>query len=80
MGKPLTVPPPGFDELPVEEQIEYVQALWDRIAATPDRVPVPDWHLKLIDERRDELDANPDDAVAWDEVRDELDAKLRRAR
>ena len=80
MGKPLTVPPPGFDELPVEEQIEYVQALWDRIAATPERVPVPDWHLKLIDQRRDELDANPDDAVSWDEVRDELDAKLRRAR
>jgi len=80
MGKPLTLPPPGFDELPVEEQIEYVQALWDRIAATPDRVPVPDWHLKLIDERRDDLDAKPDDSVAWDEVRDELDAKLRRAR
>jgi putative addiction module component (TIGR02574 family) len=80
MGKPLTVPPPGFDELSVEEQIEYVQALWDRIAATPDRVPVPDWHLKLIDERRDDLEANPDDSVTWDEVRDELDAKLRRAR
>jgi putative addiction module component (TIGR02574 family) len=80
MGKPLTVPPPGFDELPVEEQIEYVQALWDRIAAAPDRVRVPDWHLKLIDERRDDMDAKPEDAVEWDEVRAELDAKLRRAR
>jgi hypothetical protein len=33
MGQPLTVPPPGFDDLPVEDQIDYVQALWDRIAA-----------------------------------------------
>lgn len=78
MGKPLTVPPPGFDELPVEDQLEYISALWDRIAATPDRVPVPSWHLKLIDQRRDDLDANPDDAVSWDEVRDELKAKLQR--
>jgi hypothetical protein len=27
-------PPPGFDELSVEEQIDYVQSLWNRIAAT----------------------------------------------
>lgn len=80
MGKPLTVPPPGFDDLPVEEQIEYVQALWDRIAASRDRVPVPDWHLKLIEERRADLDANPDDSVPWDQVREELQAKNRRAR
>lgn len=76
----LPVPPPGFDELPVEAQIEYVQALWGRIAAAPDRVPVPSWHLKLIDERRDDLEANPDDAVSWDEVRAELQAKLQRRR
>jgi hypothetical protein len=31
MGGLLTVPPPGFDELPVAEQIEYVQPLWNRI-------------------------------------------------
>ncbi|HEX7480158.1 MAG TPA: addiction module protein [Polyangiales bacterium] len=76
MGKPLTVPPPGFDDLPVEEQIDYVQALWDRISASPDRVPVPDWHLKLIDERLADLEANPDDTVPWDQVRDDLRAKL----
>lgn len=80
MGKPLTVPPPGFDDLPVEEQIEYVQVLGDRIAASPARVPVPDWQLKLIDERLDDLEANPDDSVPWEQVWEELQAKLRRVR
>jgi putative addiction module component (TIGR02574 family) len=80
MAQPLTVPPPGFDDLPVEAQIDYVQALWDRIAATPDRVPVPDWHKAVLDERLAELEANPDDAVPWEQVRDELRAKLRRVR
>jgi hypothetical protein len=27
-------PPQGFDDLSVDEQIDFVQSLWDRIAAT----------------------------------------------
>jgi putative addiction module component (TIGR02574 family) len=45
------LPPPGFDDLSVEEQIEYVSSLWDRIASQPETVPVPDWHWKIIEER-----------------------------
>jgi hypothetical protein len=33
-------PPPGFDALPAEDQIEYVQSLWERIAATAGQVPL----------------------------------------
>ncbi len=51
MPKTVPDPPPGFDDLPVDEQIDYVQALWDRIAATPEQVPVPEWHLGIIRER-----------------------------
>ena len=39
----LPIPPPGFDDLNVDDQIEYVQALWDRIVAKEDVVPVLDW-------------------------------------
>ena len=72
MAKALHVPPPGFDELSIDEQIEYVQALWDRIAAKPDRVPVPDWHLDIIDERLRDLDAHPDAGRRWDDVKADL--------
>jgi hypothetical protein len=34
VSKPVPNPRPGFDELSVEEQIDYVQSLWDRIATT----------------------------------------------
>lgn len=80
MAQPLTVPPPGFDDLPVEDQIDYVQALWERIAATPDGVPVPEWHNAILDERLADLEAHPEDAVPWEQVRDELRARLRRVR
>jgi uncharacterized protein (DUF433 family) len=182
MAKPPMEPPPGFDDLSVEEKIEYVNALWDRILRidradadelyndfviqkiergladadagrviphevvkqliriTHDpevmggqpcirgmRVTVgtvvgllaagrseaeilesypylerediaaalahaawrsqeidlawdaDEWDdLKLIEQRRDDLEANPDDSVSWEEVREEVNAKLKR--
>jgi len=54
MAVNLSLPPPGFDDLSSEEQIAYVQSLWDLIAAKPDQVPVPDWHRQVIRERRNQ--------------------------
>ena len=42
MPKLVPNPPPGFDDMSVAEQIEYVQTLWERIAASADEVPVPE--------------------------------------
>jgi putative addiction module component (TIGR02574 family) len=72
MGNALPLPPPGFDELTVDEQIEYVQALWDRIAAKEDRVPVPGWHREILDERLADPEANPKASRPWSEVRADL--------
>lgn len=76
MSKPAAIPPPGFDELTVDEQIDYVQSLWERIAATPEQVPVPDWHREMLDERLKEHDANPNVGESWDVVRGRLRNKL----
>ncbi len=76
MSKTVQVPPPGFDDLSVEEQIDYVQELWDRIAAKPEIVPVPEWHKKLIDERLEEYRGNPSDARPWSEVRKSIEKEL----
>jgi len=74
MKQKVPNPPPGFDELTFDEKLDYVQSLWDRIAARPDTIPVPDWHLDLIDER---LNASGDNSRPWNEVRDELRTRLR---
>jgi putative addiction module component (TIGR02574 family) len=61
----------------VDEQIDYVQSLWDRIAATPEQVPIPDWHREVLDERLKDYEANPDAGESWDVVRERLRDKLR---
>ena len=43
--------PPGFEQLTKDQQIDYVQQLWDVILAASDEVPVPEWHLEIVRER-----------------------------
>ena len=75
MGEPLSVPP-GFDELPVEEKIDYVQRLWSRIAGDPESIPAPAWQLRVIDERLAAMERDGEAGRTWDEVRGDLRARL----
>ena len=77
MATKVPNPPPGFDELPVGEKLDYVQSLWDHIATKPEAIPVPDWHLDVIDDRLAESQAKSGTGRSWDELREELRAKLR---
>jgi putative addiction module component (TIGR02574 family) len=77
MARTLPIPPPGFDDLSVEERLDYVQSLWDRIFARPDEIPVPDWHQRILDDRMAAHRADPAAAVPWDEVREDLLEKLK---
>lgn len=72
MNRSLPIPPPGFDELPTDEKVRYIETLWDRIATTPDQVPVPDWHRQLVRDRLAEHRKDPDAGRSWREVREGL--------
>ncbi|WP_437661297.1 addiction module protein [Sorangium sp. So ce1182] len=76
MERAIQAPPPGFDDLTVHEQIEYVQALWEPIAAREDEVPVPEWHKAELDRRLAEYDAAPDAGRSWEQVEADLRARL----
>jgi putative addiction module component (TIGR02574 family) len=77
MAQPLPMPPPGFDDLPVEEKIDYVQALWDRIAANTDEVPLHEWQRQILEDRLAAHRATPQEARTWQEVLDGLERRLK---
>ena len=59
-----TVPePPGFRELPKDQQVLYIQALWDSIQDGDDSVPVLESQLRVAEERLRALRQNPGSAV-----------------
>jgi putative addiction module component (TIGR02574 family) len=55
--------------LPPDERIELLGDAWDAIAATPEDVALPEWHLEELERRL----ADPDpQCVPWEEVRARL--------
>jgi putative addiction module component (TIGR02574 family) len=51
--------PAGFTALSKDEQIRYLQALWDHIVDQPGDLPVPESHLDLAEERLAEHRRDP---------------------
>ncbi|UBF25980.1 addiction module protein [Kovacikia minuta CCNUW1] len=74
ISEPLS-PPPGFEQLTKTQQIDYVQRLWDLIVTTPDELPVPEWHLEIIEERSASQSAAS--FSVWGEVKQRLLNKYR---
>ena len=80
MGKTALTAPPGFNKLTVPQKIDYVQFLWNSIAADEDSVPVPEWQRALVDKRLAEYRADPGAALNLDAVLESIDEKLRTRR
>ena len=55
---------------PPDERLRLVEEIWDSLAATAERVPVPEWHRKELDRRL--ADRSEQATLSWPEVRSRL--------
>ena len=69
--------PQNFKELSPDAQIRVVQNLWDFIAENPRRVPVPESHKKVLDERSVSRDLDSIEGESWASLRERLLVNLR---
>lgn len=62
-------------ELPPEERLALIEALWDSLIEVPENVAVPDWHRAVVSERMadDGADERPGDT--WAEVRSRIEKR-----
>jgi hypothetical protein len=72
--------PPGFLKLSIPKQIDYLQDLWDAIAADAAGIPVPGWHKRILDERMARRTATGGRAKSWSETRRDVERTLRSRR
>lgn len=68
----------GIDRLGIEERLALVEEIWDSIAEDSAAVPLTDAQRAELDVRLAEHEANPDDVVAWDKIKAEASARLRK--
>ena len=56
--------------LPAAQQLELVEEVWDRLAASPTNVPMPEWHRAELDRRLDDPSEKATDT--WGDVQARL--------
>ena len=64
--------PPGFEQLSYEEQLDYVEQLFDYVRANAKYVEIPEWHLEILEERMARYRAVSVEGRTWDEFKKEL--------
>jgi putative addiction module component (TIGR02574 family) len=74
MGQPIPNPPPGFDALSIDEKVEYIESLWERVL---EQSPgsIPEWWSELLRERLAAYHADPTQGRPWSEVKADLERK-----
>lgn len=58
-------------ELPLDEQLELVEAVWDSIVERNAVPPLTDAQQAELERRLADHEAHPEDVVSWDEVKAE---------
>jgi len=67
-----------IDKLSPLERIALANALWDSVS--PEDMPIPnltDEQQRMLAERIADDDANPDDVIPWEQVKAELQSRLK---
>ena len=60
-------------ELPVAERRQLAEAIWESLHSDSEPFPLTDARQALLDRRRAEYLAKPDDALTWEQLQTRLD-------
>jgi len=66
----------GIDRLSADERLELMHEIWDSIAAEPGTIHLTDAQRQELERRLAEHEANPGDAVPWEQVKAEALARF----
>jgi putative addiction module component (TIGR02574 family) len=59
-------------ELPADQRLQLVEAIWDSLVEVPEAVPISDEVREELDRRLAAYYNDPSSARPWAEIRDEL--------
>ena len=62
-----------IESLTVNERLALVEQIWSSIQENPDRIPSPDWHGELLEERLQRLEAGEASVSSLAEVKKRMD-------
>ncbi|MCA9438779.1 MAG: addiction module protein [Candidatus Omnitrophica bacterium] len=69
--------PSEIKNLPVNEKLQIMEALWEDLKSHAEREPLPEWHRSLLDSRRKAVEEGREVIHDWDRVKLSLESKPR---
>ena len=60
--------------LNISQKIMLVEEIWDSIAQEQGQIAVTDEEKAILDERLSSFEANPNDVISWEEIKQRLHA------
>lgn len=64
---PVTLEQYGIERLSTEDRLALIDLIWDSLPQDATFTPPP-WHLRELERRLADADANPEAEASWDEV------------
>ena len=61
-----------LDRMTVAEKWEALNVIWADLTSSTDSIPIPDWHIAVLKERHQRLDAGIEPLMDLEEAFDKL--------
>jgi putative addiction module component (TIGR02574 family) len=59
----------GIHRLTIDDKLLLLDEIWESITAAAEELPITDEQKRILDRRIAELDANPNNVIAWEEIK-----------
>ncbi len=63
---------PALKNLSAEEKFTLACELWEEVEEYRNLLPMREEHIKILQERLEEYERNPQDTIPWEEVKKRL--------
>jgi hypothetical protein len=69
----ITLP---LDEMTFQEKLEAMELLWEDLSRSPEGVASPDWHRKILEERRRRVADGESGFTPWEQAKADIRKKV----
>lgn len=59
-------------QMSLPSKLELMEALWDDLSRTPDKLESPEWHESVIQERRERLQSGEEKLTDWEAAKQDI--------
>ena len=65
-----------LQEMSLPDKLELLEALWDDLSRRPDKLPSPEWHKDVLEERRQRVQAGLETFSDWETAKQDIRRRI----